>query len=177
MPAVPGVDNGDLAELGGGEGRALLRVAHGDDIRVAAHRVDGVPHGLPLGRGAGGGLGEAQHAAPQGQHSGLKGEPGPGGGLEEEGGQLLMGAGVLVLGGVCEDVLRRGNQLVDFLHGEVGDVNDVSGHTGSFPWFSQSLQLSSEGFARNFFRRLMSSGRIFPSAAAMSHTASKLERL
>ena len=133
VSAVPGVDDGDLAELGGGEGGALLGVAHGDDVGVAADGVDGIPHGLPLGGGAGGGLREAQDASPQGQHGGLKGEAGPGGRLEKEGGQLLVGAGGLVFGGARDNVLRRGDQFVDFLHGEVGDVDDVSGHRCSFP--------------------------------------------
>src|SRR5699024_8773827 len=81
-----------------------------------------------LGGGAGVGLGEAQGAAAQAQHGGLKGEPGPGGGLEEEGGQLLVGAGVLIFGGVGDDVLCGGDQLIDLLHREVGDVNEISGH-------------------------------------------------
>ena len=90
--------------------------------------MDGVAHGLALGGGAGIGLGEAQHAAAQGQHGGLKAQPGPGGGLEEQGGQLLVGTGVLVFDGVCDDVLGGGDQLIDLLHGQIGDVNDISGH-------------------------------------------------
>ena len=38
------------------------------------------------------------------------------------------------------------------------------------------IQDSSEGLARNLFSRSMSSGLIFPSSAAASQTASKLER-
>ena len=42
--------------------------------------------------------------------------------------------------------------------------------------YFDEIQLSSEGFARNFFSRSMSSGRILPSSAATSQTASKLDR-
>ncbi|CAN4007709.1 helix-turn-helix transcriptional regulator, partial [Dysosmobacter welbionis] len=38
------------------------------------------------------------------------------------------------------------------------------------------IQDSSDGLARNLFSRSMSSGLIFPSSAATSQTASKLER-
>ena len=174
VATITGVDDGHLGHLSGGKGRALLGVAHGDDVGVAADGVDGVAHGLALGGGAGVGGREAQHAAAQCQHGGLKAQAGAGGGLEEQGGQLLVGAGVLVLGGVCNDVLGGGDQLVDLLHGQVDNINEISGHISSS---SQPIQDSSEGLARNFFRRSMSSGLIFPSSAATSHTASKLERL
>ena len=43
--------------------------------------------------------------------------------------------------------------------------------------YFDEIQDSSLGSARNRFRRSMSSGRILPSPAATSHTASKLDRL
>ena len=43
--------------------------------------------------------------------------------------------------------------------------------------YFDEIQDSSPGSARNRFRRSMSSGRILPSPAATSHTASKLDRL
>ena len=128
VAAVAGIDDRYLTELGGGVGSTLLGMAHGDDVGVAADGVDGVAHGLALGGGAGAGLRKAQGAAAQGQHGGLKGEPGPGGGLEEERCQLLVGTGVLVLDRVGDNVLRGGDQMIDLLHGEVGDVDEISGH-------------------------------------------------
>ena len=174
VAAVTGVDDGHLAVLGGGKRRALLGVAHGNDVGVAADGVDGVAHGLALGGGAGVGGGESQHAAAQRQHGGLKTQAGAGGRLKEQSRQLLVGAGVLIFNGVCNNILGGGDQLFDLLHRKIGNVNKISGHDSSSP---QPIQLSSEGSARNFFRRSMSSGLIFPSLAATSHTASKLERL
>ena len=45
-------------------------------------------------------------------------------GSKEEGGQLLVSTDGLVLDGVCDNVLGGGDQLIDFLHGQVGDVNE-----------------------------------------------------
>ena len=39
-----------------------------------------------------------------------------------------MGADGLVLDGVCDDVLSGGDQLIDLLHGQIGNVNEVSRH-------------------------------------------------
>ena len=132
MTAVTGIDDRHLRVHGGGKGSALLGVAHGDDVGVAADGVDGVAHGLTLGGGAGHGLGEAQGAAAQGQHGGFKAQAGAGRGLEEEGGQLLVGTGVLVFGGVCDDVLGGGDQLIDLLHAQVNHIQDITRHGISF---------------------------------------------
>ena len=121
-----GIDDGDAGCPGGDVGRALFGMAHGDDVRIAADGVDRVTHRLALGAGAGVGFGKAQHAAAQGQHGRLKAEPGAGGGLEKQGGQLLAVAGVTVLCRVCDDILRRGNELVNLLHREVGYIDKVS---------------------------------------------------
>ena len=39
-----------------------------------------------------------------------------------------MSADGLVLDRVCDDVLGGGDQLIDLLHGQIGDVNEVSRH-------------------------------------------------
>ena len=48
VAAVPGVDDGHQRVPAGHQGRALLGVAHGDDVRVAGHGAHGVRHALPL---------------------------------------------------------------------------------------------------------------------------------
>ena len=90
--------------------------------------MDGVTHRLALGGGTGRGGREAQHASAKAQHGGLKGKAGTGGRLEEEGGQLLVGAGILVLHGVFDDILRNGDELFDLFCGKVNNVDQVSCH-------------------------------------------------
>ena len=132
VAAVTGIDDRDVAELSCGIGGAFLGVAHGDNVGVAAHGVQGVAHGLALGSRAGVGLREAQDAAAQTQHGGLEGETGTSRGLEEQGSQLLVCAGVLVLGGVLDDIFGHGDEFIDLLNGEVNDVQQISCHL-SFP--------------------------------------------
>ena len=59
VTTVTCIDDGHLTELSGGIRRALLGMAHGDDVGIAADGVDGVPHSFTLGGGAGIGFGEA----------------------------------------------------------------------------------------------------------------------
>ena len=62
--------------------------------------------------------------------------------------------------------------------GEINRAGAAFGGAGSgtSEVYFDEIQLSSEGLARNFFSRSMSSGRILPSSAATSQTASKLDR-
>ncbi|MPM31614.1 hypothetical protein SDC9_78170 [bioreactor metagenome] len=109
VAAVSGVDNGDLRPLGGGKGRTLLGVAHGDNVRVTAHGADGVRHRFALCGGGGRRFGKAQHAAAKGQHGGFKAQPRAGGRLKKQRGKLFVGAEVLVFCGMVNNVLRRGD--------------------------------------------------------------------
>ena len=86
VSAVTCVDDGDQAVHSRHQGRALLGVAHGDDVRVAGDGAHGVGHALALGGGGALGLGEPQHLPAQAQHGGLEAQAGAGGGLKEEGG-------------------------------------------------------------------------------------------
>ncbi len=115
VPAVTGVDDRDARMHRGHGGRALLGVAHGDDVRIAAHRADGVCHALPLGSGAGSGFREAQHLPAQLVHRRFKAEARARGRLEKQGGQLLVPADVPVFVRVPDDVLGGQNELIDLL--------------------------------------------------------------
>ena len=78
VPAVAGIDDRHAGIQGGPERRALLRVAHGDDVGIVAHHAGGIGHRLPL---AGTGQlrpGKAQRLAAQPQHGRLEGKPGAG---------------------------------------------------------------------------------------------------
>ena len=126
VAAVPGVDHRDGGVHGGPQRRALLGVAHGDDVGVAAHHPGGVGHRLPLG---GAGLfrpREAQGPAPQPQHGGFKGEAGPGAGLIEQGGQPPALGGVGVGGGVRPDPVGQVQHGEGLGIGEVGRFNQMS---------------------------------------------------
>ena len=125
MAAVTGVDDGHQRTSGRHEGRALLGVAHGDDVAVTADGADGVRHALALGGGGAVGGGEAQHLSAQRQHGTLEAETGAGGGLEEQSGEDAPVALVGVLGGVVDDVAGGGHQLHDLLGGELQNVDEM----------------------------------------------------
>ena len=129
-------------------------MAHGDDVRVAGHYAHGVGYGFALGCGGGLGLGEAQHVAAQLVHGRLKAQAGAGGGLEEQRGQLLAVAGLGVLLGVCDDVHRAVDELLNFLGGQLHDVDQMS-HA-----LPPVIQLSSLGLLRNAISRATSSLRM-----------------
>ena len=123
VPPVSCVDDRHQGVLAGHQGRALLGMPHGDDVRVAGHGPYRVRHALPLGGGGAGGLGEPQHLPPQAQHGGLEAQPRPGGGLKEQGGQNPAVALVGVGGGIGDDVGGRCHQGLDLLSGELQNIN------------------------------------------------------
>ncbi len=93
---------GDVA--GGHQRRALLGVAHGDDVGVAADGADGVGHALALGGGGAAGAEEKPSTLPaQLEHGALEAQAGAGGGLEEQGGQFFAVAGFAGIGGGMVD--------------------------------------------------------------------------
>ena len=109
---VAGVDDGHLADEGPRQRRAFLGVAHGDDVAVAGDGVDRVGHGFSLGGGGGVRAGKAQNAAPQGKHGAFEGKTGPGGGLEEQGGQDPAPLALTVILRPAAHVLRQAQQLI-----------------------------------------------------------------
>ena len=123
---VSGVDNGYGGIPGGHEGRAVLGVANGHDVGVAGDDFRGICHALALGGGGGVGRGEAQHAAAQLQHGGLKAQSGTGGGLIEKGCQLFVFAAVPIFFRVGRNVLGGGDELVQLLYGKVQDAVKTS---------------------------------------------------
>ena len=97
VAAVPGVDHRHRRLVGRHQRSALLGVAHGDDVRKAAHRPGGIRHALPLHGRRALGLGKAQNLSAQLVHGRLKAQAGPGGGFVKEGGQLFAAALLPVL--------------------------------------------------------------------------------
>ena len=116
VAAVSGVDDGNGGRLTCHIGCALFGVAHGDDVGVAADDFGGVRHAFALGGGGRAGLAEADDAAAQLQHRGLKAQAGAGGGLKEQRRQLLVGAFVPVVFRVGNDVLGGGDQPIQLVH-------------------------------------------------------------
>ena len=126
VSAVTCVDDGHACTAGSNNGSAFLGMTHDDDVSVAADGLNGVRQALTLSGGGRTGLGEADDGAAQALHSSLEAQSGTGGGLKEQGSQQLVVAGVLVLFGVCDNVLGGGDQLVDLLQGEVSNVHQIS---------------------------------------------------
>ena len=126
MAAVAGVDDRDAAVPAGPQGRALLGVADGGDVRIAGHHPDGVGHALAFGGAGHVVAGEAQHLPAQVEHGCLKGEAGAGGRLVKEGGQPLAGCGVPVGGGVLPDAAGQVQQGVGLLPGQVKGVDQMA---------------------------------------------------
>ena len=125
VTAVACVDDGHERVHGRHQRRALLGVAHGDDIAVTAHGAHGVRHALALGSGRAFRLREAEHLAAEGEHRALKAQTGAGGGLEEEGREDSAVALVRVFGGVVDDVAGGIHQLHDLLLGELQNVDQA----------------------------------------------------
>ena len=101
-------------------------MAHGNDVGVAANRTNRIGDGFTLCSGAALGLGETQDAAAQVKHGGLKAEPCTGRGFKEQCCQFFMTADLLILFRTCNDVLRSSDQLVDFLYGQICDIDEIS---------------------------------------------------
>ena len=125
VAAVACVDDGHERVHGGDQRRALLGMAHGDDVAVAAHGADRVRHALALGGGRAFRLREAEHLPAEGEHRALKAQTGAGGGLEEEGREDSAVALVRVFGGVVDDVAGGIHQLHDLLLGELQNIDQA----------------------------------------------------
>ena len=153
VAAVAGVDHRHVRLHRGHQRRALLGVAHGDDVRVAGDDFHGVGNALALGGRGRGRLGKAQHLPAQFVHGRLKAEARARGGLEKQRRQLLAVAGLGVFLGVGDDVFRRGDEAGDLLRREFQNADQA-------PHFAPPIQLSSEGLSRKASRRAMSSSLI-----------------
>ncbi len=125
VAAVACVDDGHERVHGRHQRRALLGVAHGDDIAVTAHGAHGIRHALALGSGRAFRLREAEHLAAEGEHRALKAQTGAGGGLKKEGREDLAVALVCVFGGMVDDVAGGIHQLHDLLLGELQNVDQA----------------------------------------------------
>ena len=125
VAAVTGVDHRHQGVLRCHQRRALLGVAHGDDVAVGADHPDGVRHALALGGGGAGGGGKAQHLSAKGQHGALKAQAGTGGRLKEQRCQDLAVALMGIFGGMLHNIAARFYQLVDLLGGELHNVDQI----------------------------------------------------
>ena len=131
VTAVARVDDGDLRVHGGDQRRALLGVTHGDDVSIAADSAHRVGNALALGGGRAACGREAQHLAAKTEHRGLKAQARAGRGLKEERCEDLAVALVCVGVGVVDDVVGRGDHIVDLLGGQLQNVDQML-HVSSF---------------------------------------------
>ena len=122
---IAGIDDRDTRPAGGYNGSAFLGMAHGNDIRIAAHGLHRIRQTLALGGRRGTGLAEANNAATQPVHGRFEAKAGTGGGFKEQGSQQLMAAGILILLRIGDNIFCNRDQLVDFLNGQIGNVHQI----------------------------------------------------
>ena len=152
VSAVACVDHRDGGVGRRNVGSALLGVAHRNDISIARYGLGRVRNALALcGRGSARARNGDDMSA-QLIHCGLKAHTGAGRWLKKQRRKLLAVAGVGVLVRICNDVLRRGNELFKLLRAQIQNVDHRALH------LAPPIQLSSEGLSRKALRRLTSSG-------------------
>ena len=125
VAAVARVDDGHVRAVGGDAGRALLRVAHDGDVRIAGDGADGVRDALTLGDGAGVRLREADHLAAQAQHRRLKAKARAGARFVEQRCEQLAVAGMGKTRRVRDDLVRQVEDLLQFGGGHVHRFEDA----------------------------------------------------
>ena len=146
MAAVSGVDHRDAGIPRGPQRRALLRVAHRAHVGVAGDDADGVGDALALRRGAGIRGREAEDAAAEIQHGGLKAQARAGARLVEERRELFPRAHGGVARPVGGDVPREGEQRVNLFDGKVERIDQMS-HISKSP-YDHLLSIIMPFFAR-----------------------------
>ena len=134
VAAVAGVDDGHGGFHGRDHRRALLEVAHGDNVGVAAdHAARCQTRSHPWRRGAVGRVGKADDVAAQLVHGGLEAQARARGRLEEQRRQLFARALVGIVIGMGDDVVGGGEQLVDLRGREVENVDQMLSFRASDP--------------------------------------------
>ena len=123
MAAISGVDDRHAGLGRGDERRALLGVAHGDDVGVTADRTHGVGHALTLGSRRTGRLRKPQHLPAQFVHSRLKAQPRAGRGLEKQGRQFFAVAAFSVGSRMRDDVVGDIGQILDFRGRQIQNID------------------------------------------------------
>ena len=138
VAAVARIDDRNSGVLRSYERRALLEVAHGDNVRETADHTYGVRHGFAFRHGRRIGVRKADDAAPQLHHGGGETQAGAGRRLVKERRQLAPLARFAVFGAVGDDIFGQRHDLFGFGHRQVGRVNQVS---------HRLFHLSKSGFA------------------------------
>ena len=105
---------------------AFLRVSHGYDVCVAAHRPCCVPHAFALGSGGALSLRKSEDITAKLHHGSLKAEPRPCGGLEEQCCQLLTPAFFTVFIRVVYYVAGNFDKFIYLLNGKVQYIDQAS---------------------------------------------------
>ena len=182
VAAVARVDDGHVRAVGGDAGRALLRVAHDGDVRIAGDGADGVRDALTLGDGAGVRLREADHLAAQAQHRRLKAKARAGARFVEQCCQPLTGSYIFIGSRVIMDTVCKVHQVERFFQREIRRVDQMS-HTqsplftlfipnGAVPFKIKSACAPSQS-QRNPYSRSGSKARACRCGNSRSHPAAK----
>ena len=132
VAAVARVDDRDLRVHGSDQRRALLGMAHGDDVAVAADDAHGVRDGLALGGGRALRRGDAEHLAAEREHRALEAQARARGRLEKQRGEDLPVALVGILLGVLHDRAGGVDELHDLLRGQLHNVDQMLHITPGF---------------------------------------------
>ena len=123
--AIAGIDDGDTAVHSRDESRALLKMAHGDDIGKAIDYLSGVGTRLALADRRILRVGETEHIAPELHHRGREAEARAGGGFVEESGEFLALAGLGVVFGMIDDIKGEIDDFLGLLLGKIGRIYEM----------------------------------------------------
>ena len=122
---VAAVDNRYVGHARRHERSAVFGVTHGDDVGEFIDGHYGVGKRLAFRYRRGACIRESENITAEFEHRGLEAEAGARTGFVEESGQRLVLASFSVSRTVCDDVEREINNLLQFLHAQVGDVDKV----------------------------------------------------
>ena len=126
MPAVARVDNGAFGIKRRGKRRAFHRIAHHDQVRVAADNANGVFQALPLCNRRIGRVVKADNLATETQHSSLEGHLRTCRRLVKQRRHDLTMAGVCKYRGVIADHTRQTDDLRQILFSHICKVDQIA---------------------------------------------------
>ena len=124
--AVTRVDYGDRSILRRNVSRACEGMAHCDDVGIAGNDASSISYAFALRRGRISARLKAENATAELEHCRLEGKAGSGGGLEEEGRDLLAVTSGCIFRGVCNYIVSGVKKCADFLLAEVKNIDQAS---------------------------------------------------
>ena len=126
MSSVSGIDERNRCMIRSHNRCPLLRMSHGNDIRIVGNSLNRIGYTLSLCSGRARSSCETEDGTAKLQHSRLKRKSGSCGRFKEQSRQLLMFASLPVVFGLCFNLIRQSHQLINFLNTQIQNVNDTT---------------------------------------------------